>query len=131
MRARRAGMVALLLGACGLGSAVAADICEPLRERIEAQIASTGAIRFAVIVVDTDQPVAGKVVGTCARGTRKLVYVRDDDRAEGQGAAPETQQAARPERPAQASPARRTREADIITECRDGTVVRGAGGCPS
>ena len=109
---------ALALGLVSSG-AFAADICEPLREHIEFQIASTGATGFAVIVVDADAEVAGKVVGTCARGARKLVYVR----------AGTLQAAGRPARPAAATVASRTEDADIITECRDGTVVRGNASC--
>lgn len=108
--------------ALGLGlmssGAFAADICEPLREHIEFQIAGTGATGFAVIVVDADAEVAGKVVGTCARGARKLVYVR----------ASTSQMVGRPARPA-ATVASRTDDADIITECRDGSVVRGNASC--
>lgn len=125
MRPVRAGLTGLSLLAGGLGVAAAGDICEPLRERIEAQIGATGALSYAVIVVNADAPVAGKVVGTCAKGTRKLVYVRGDDRG---SPAPAASQAARPR---QESPVRRIREADVITECRDGTVLRGDGGCPS
>lgn len=101
------------------GAAFAGDICEPLREHIEFQIASTGATGFAVIVVDADAEVAGKVVGTCARGARKLVYVR----------AGTPQATGRPARPAAATVASRTEDEDIITECRDGTVVRGNASC--
>lgn len=101
------------------GGAFAADICEPLREHIEFQIAGTGATGFAVIVVDADAEVAGKVVGTCARGARKLVYVR----ASGPLAA------GRPARPAPSTVASRAGDEDIITECRDGTVVRGNASC--
>lgn len=101
------------------GAAFAGDICEPLREHIEFQIAGTGATGFAVIVVDADAEVAGKVVGTCARGARKLVYVR----------ASTPQAAGRPARPAAATVASRTEDEDIITECRDGTVVRGSASC--
>ena len=100
------------------GGAFAGDICEPLREHIEFQIAGTGATGFAVIVVDADAEVAGKVVGTCARGARKLVYVR----------ASGAQATGRPARPA-ATVVSRTEDADIITECRDGTVVRGNASC--
>ena len=109
---------ALALGLVSSG-AFAADICEPLREHIEFQIASTGATGFAVIVVDADAEVAGKVVGTCARGARKLVYVR----------ASTPQAAGRPARPAAATVASRTEDEDLITECRDGTVVRGNASC--
>ena len=110
---------------CALGlvlvsdAAHATDICEPLREQIEVQIAGTGATGFAVVVVDADAEVAGKVVGTCAKGARKLVYVR----AAG-SAAP-----AKPARPATAAPRPRASDANVITECRDGTVVRGNAPC--
>jgi Protein of unknown function (DUF1161) len=101
------------------GNVFAADICEPLREQIEFQIASTGANGFAVIVVDTEADVAGKVVGTCARGSRKLVYVR----------AGALQGAGQPTRPATATLASRAKDEDVITECRDGTERRGIATC--
>ena len=101
------------------GGAQAADVCEPLREQIEVQIAATGASGFAVMVVDANAEVAGKVVGTCAKGARKLVYVR--------GAVSGT--GAKPARPVAAAPVVRSREANTITECRDGTVVRGYATC--
>jgi hypothetical protein len=107
------------LGLLMAGSAFAAGICEPLREQIEFQIAGTGATGFAVIVVDANAQVAGKVVGTCARGARKLVYVRASDR-------PAT---VRPARSAPATVAARETDEDIITECRDGTEVRGNASC--
>ena len=98
-------------------SAHAADVSEPLREQIEFQIAATGATGFAVVVVDADDPLAGKVVGTCAKGSRKLVYVR----GAGVGA-----KSARPVAPV---PVARGKDANTITECRDGTVVRGYATC--
>jgi Protein of unknown function (DUF1161) len=101
------------------GGAHAADVCEPLREQIEFQIAATGATGFAVVVVDADDPLAGKVVGTCAKGSRKLVYVR----GAGVGAKP-----ARPVAPVPV-PVARGKDANTITECRDGTVVRGYATC--
>jgi hypothetical protein len=101
-----------------VGGVQAADVCEPLREQIEFQIAGTGATGFAVMVVDADAEVAGKVVGTCAQGSRKLVYVR--------GGSAST----RPVRPVAAPvPPARGNDAHIITECRDGTVVRGNATC--
>lgn len=74
------GLVLLAQGAW------AADICEPLREQIEAQIAATGKSGFAVVVADIDAEVAGKVVGTCAKGARKLVYVQAATTGPGSGA---------------------------------------------
>ena len=109
-----------LLGLCLLaGGAHAADVCEPLREQIEVQIAATGATGFAVVVVDADAEMAGKVVGTCAKGARKLVYVR----GAGTGAS------AKPARPAAPAPTARSKETHTITECRDGTVVSGYATC--
>jgi Protein of unknown function (DUF1161) len=114
-------LAAFWLLAGGWGGVSAADICEPLRQRIEAQIAGTGALSFAVIVVNSEVPVAGKVVGTCAKGARKLVYVRGQE----PGAA------AAPARPAAPRASSRAKEENIITECRDGTVVRGSASCKS
>ena len=108
------------LGLLMAGSAVAADICEPLREQIEHQIAGTGATGFAVVVVDANAQVAGKVVGTCARGARKLVYVR---------ASTPSSVAGRPGRSAATTLVARDQDEDIITECRDGTEVRGNARC--
>ena len=114
------------LGLCLLGQTVwAADICEPLREQIEFQIASTGATGFAVVVVDAQAEVSGKVVGTCAMGARKLVYVRA-----GGGRGVVADSTARPavKRPAAPASPRGTDDG-VITECRDGTVVRGIASC--
>ncbi|MFP8776933.1 DUF1161 domain-containing protein [Hydrogenophaga sp. RWCD_12] len=101
----------------------AADICEPLREQIEAQIAATGKSGFAVIVADVDADVAGKVVGTCAKGARKLVYVQAA--ASGSG----TVASAKAARPAMTAQAPRPKGPLVITECRDGTVVQGNATC--
>ncbi|MCB2019131.1 MAG: DUF1161 domain-containing protein [Hydrogenophaga sp.] len=106
-------LVALTL-ALAAGPALA-DICEPLREHIEFQIASTGARDFAVVVVDVDDEVPGKLVGTCAHGTRKLVYVRAEKRRH---------------TPTRVKPSVATASDDhVITECRDGTVVKGNASC--
>lgn len=100
-----------------LGSpCLAADNCEPLRARIEANIASKGINGFALSTVDAQAEVAGQVVGQCANGTRKIVYVRSGDRSASPHAAP----GARP------APARApSRQEDILTECRDGRVFMG------
>lgn len=83
--------------------------CDELKAQVEAKIRASGVMRFSVSVVDVAASAPGRVVGQCERGTRKLVY-RQDPAAE----AP--------------APARRQRDADILTECKDGTVTRG-GNC--
>ena len=75
-----------------------------LRGQIEARIAAAGVERFSVRTVEADAQVDdGRVVGTCARGSRKIVY--------------RTQAAA--------TPASRP----MLTECRDGSTP--AGGVPT
>ncbi|MGM9428118.1 DUF1161 domain-containing protein [Hydrogenophaga sp. MI9] len=115
--------ISLLAMALLAQGAWAADICEPLREQIEAQIAATGKSGFAVMVVDVDAEVAGKVVGTCAKGARKLVYVQSA--ATGAG----TVASAKVARPAVTAQAPRTKGPVVITECRDGSVVQGSASC--
>ena len=109
-----------------LGAAQAPDNCEPLRAQIEANIAAKGVTGFALTVVAADAAVAGTVVGTCGNGARKIVYAKGA--APAQAAAPVSARpaAAQPTRPT--APQRPTRDEDILTECKDGSVVRG-GNC--
>jgi hypothetical protein len=61
----------VLLSACVLVSTAAhANNCEPLREQIEANIASKGVTGFAVTVVDAEAVVTGETVGTCGQGAK-------------------------------------------------------------
>jgi Protein of unknown function (DUF1161) len=80
--------------------------CESLRSEIEAKIRASGVAEFTLSVVDAASAAPGKVVGTCDRGAKKVVYVQ---RAAG-GAEP-------------AASARRP--AAVLTECKDGSVVVG------
>ena len=57
-------MVALVASPAWAQTAVL-DNCEPLRERIEGNIASKGVTGFTVTVVDADASVPGDQVGTC------------------------------------------------------------------
>lgn len=104
------------------GAATAADPtpaanCDALRAQIDARIRASGAVGYSLAVVDADARAAGKVVGTCERGTKKIVY--------GRGDAPGTMPAAAPAVPA--APTRR--DEPLLTECKDGSIVRG-GDCP-
>ncbi|MDO8905152.1 DUF1161 domain-containing protein [Hydrogenophaga sp.] len=95
-----------------LSTGAHADNCEPLRARIEANIAAKGATGFTVTVVNADAVVSGDTVGTCGQGTRKIVYARGSDAPGG----------------AAARPKRTSSDEDIWVECRDGSMVKG-GGC--
>lgn len=107
----------LLLLSSGSGACLAADHgsnCEAIRTQIDAKVRASGTTDYAVTVVGTDAKVAGKVVGTCDLGTKKIVYARSG-----------------PASPAAAAtPPRGTSDDDVITECKDGRVVRG-GDCGS
>lgn len=104
------GLVGLLLSTQAMGQPAPSGLaCDELRAQVEAKIRGSGVTRFSVTVVDAAASAPGRVVGQCERGARKLVYRQD---------------------PAAAvpAPARRQRDDDILTECRDGTVTRG-GNC--
>lgn len=91
------------------GAASAADNCEAISAQIAARIQLPPGMSFTLNTVDAAASAPGRVVGSCARGSRKIVYL---------------QSAAAP-----AGKATSAAAADnIITECKDGTVQRG-GSC--
>ena len=100
------------------GAAVAADGCDSLRDQIDIKIRNAGVEQFTLAVVDAAASAPGKVVGTCERGAKMIVYVR------GQSAdapAPSASAGA-------AKPAAKPRPDAVVTECKDGTVSVG-GNC--
>lgn len=110
-------VAAVLLGLSGTASA---DPCEPLRQRIESQIADKGVSGFSVTVEAIETQVEGKVVGGCANGQRKVVYRRGGPAEPGRVSV---------KLPAGQPVARRAERTTIITECRDGSVIT-RGNCP-
>ncbi|MGJ7484094.1 DUF1161 domain-containing protein [Variovorax sp. LT2P21] len=101
----------LLLVACALAGNAAAqdsDNCEAIRAQIESKIAASGVIGFSVTVVDANANTSGQVVGSCALGTRKIVYTRPSSAGADNAAAP-----ARP------------RGSAMLTECKDGSAPVG------
>jgi Protein of unknown function (DUF1161) len=97
-----------------------ADNCDDLRGQIESKIKAAGVTNFTVSVVDTAASAPGKVVGSCGKGSKKIMYVQAA--TQGGGAA----SAAVPANKAPA-PAKKSGDA-ILTECKDGTVSLG-GSC--
>lgn len=93
-----------------------ADNCEPLRAQIESKIKAAGVANYALVIADSAASAAGKVVGSCAIGTKKIVYAKGD----APGAAPSA-----------IAPANKTalpvkkNAAAMLTECKDGTVSMG------
>lgn len=90
------------------GSASAASNCDDILAQIDAKIRGAGATRFTLTTVTADATVSGKVVGTCDRGSRKIVY-------EAEAASPSTA----------SSPALQRGKDGILTECKDGSVSVG------
>jgi hypothetical protein len=80
--------------------------CGAIRAQIEAKIHKSGVASFTLQVVDADAKLAGKVVGTCDLGTKKIVYVSSPVSAGVQSKASAT-------------------EERILTECKDGSVTYG------
>lgn len=110
----RAHSAWLLLAACALAGNAAAqdnDNCEAIRAQIESKIAASGVIGFSVAVMDANANTSGQVVGSCALGTRKIVYTRPSSAGADNAAAP-----ARP------------RGSAMLTECKDGSAPVG-GNC--
>lgn len=84
------------------------DNCAAIRAGIEAKIRAGGTTNFSLTTVASDTHAAGKVVGSCDRGAKKIVYL----------------QAAASSASASATATPRARER-IVTECRDGSVSVG------
>ncbi len=101
MTQARVFFTALLLAAPAVQ---AASNCDAIREQIEAKLRAGGLKSFTLEVVDAEAPPRGKVLGSCERGTRRIVQV-------GSGTA--------------AGPARPPSREPILTECKDGRVSMG------
>jgi hypothetical protein len=50
--------------------------CGELKAEIDAKITANGVTSFTTTIVNKDDEVDGKVVGTCENGTKKIVYKR-------------------------------------------------------
>jgi hypothetical protein len=72
---RRTTIAAMALLAAAQATAQTSS-CESLRSEIEAKIRASGVAEFTLSVVDAASPAPGKVVGTCDRGAKKVVYVQ-------------------------------------------------------
>ena len=90
------------------GSASAASNCDDILAEIDARIRGAGVMRFTLATVTADATVSGKVVGTCERGSRKIIY-----EAETTSPSPAS------------SPALQRSNDGILTECKDGSVSVG------
>jgi len=96
--------IALLLANAASG----ADNCDAIRAQIEARIKAGGVANFTLTTVDTAASGAGKLVGTCALGSKKILYVPAPGAAAATTAKP-----------------RKGGSETMLTECRDGSTSVG------
>lgn len=66
-----AGLMALT------GSAFAAKDCEELKGEIDAKIQANGVSSYTLEIVDKGSVTDRQVVGTCAAGSKEIVYQRN------------------------------------------------------
>lgn len=92
-----------------------ASNCEDIRAGIDARIKTSGVANYTLTVVDTAADAPGKVVGSCDRGSKKIVYSKESSAGEARTTPP----APIPAKPP--SPNSST----ILTECKDGSVSVG------
>lgn len=57
-------------------AAQAAQACEELKTTIAAKIDAKGVKHYTLDIVDNDKTGDAKVVGSCAGGTKKIVYAK-------------------------------------------------------
>ena len=95
----------VLLPLAALGSTSHANNCEAIASQIETKLRASGLPAPRLISVDRGTAAGGRVLGSCANGSKLIVLVR------GSAAAGNTP------RPVPTD--------NIITECKDGRVVRG------
>jgi hypothetical protein len=111
-----AALVLLGCVAFTIAPARAQVTCESLSAQIEARIRAAGVTSFSLRTLDLAEAAPGKVVGSCDRGAKKIVYLQT---AAGSAAA-----AAGPTRPAPRTTPRRVDDG-ILTECKDGSMSVG------
>lgn len=85
-------------------SAASASNCDSIAAGIDARMRAGGLLNVQLQVVDVATSAPGRVVGSCDRGSKKIVQV---------GAAASAAAATRPP----------SRDSGIITECKDGRVI--------
>jgi Protein of unknown function (DUF1161) len=110
----KAALISLALGlAC---SAAVGQTCESIRSEIEQKIRATGTTDFSLATVPAESSAAGKLVGTCDRGAKKILYTRVGSAS---AAASVAAPSVRPNRATSAA------AQPMLTECKDGSMSLG------
>lgn len=93
------------------GNAQANSNCDSIRDQIDAKVRAAGVSRFTLAIVDAASSAPGRNVGSCDRGSRKILYVQEG----------------KADVPAATAPAPRPtpKPGAVLTECKDGSVSVG------
>jgi Protein of unknown function (DUF1161) len=116
-----------------------ANNCDDLKTQIESKIKAAGVASFAVTVVDSAATAAGKVVGSCDRGAKKIMYVQNGTVGTVVSAAPVSPASSGPNNLPKATtatspttaaskpkpPTKASGSGAILTECKDGSSSLG------
>jgi Protein of unknown function (DUF1161) len=104
------------------GGAAVGQTCEAIQAAIEQKIRATGTADFNLTTVPAESTAAGKLVGSCDRGAKKILYTRVASAAGASEVAgrPSAQPLRpNPNRPKPAAPE------PLLTECKDGSMSLG------
>jgi hypothetical protein len=92
--------------------------CDELRPEVEARIRAGGVTQFSVTVAEAVEPSAGKVVGACDHGAKKLIYLPGVPPLK-----PMMTPVVKPTAAPRVAPAESLKKNEqIVTECKDGSV---------
>ncbi len=133
---KRTYLATLLALAC---TASLANNCDDLKAQIEGKIKAAGVASFTVTVVDSAANAAGKVVGSCDKGAKKIMYVQSATAGIAGSAAPAGSASSGPSNLPKAAtatspnaaaskakpPAKASDIGAILTECKDGSSSLG------
>lgn len=73
-------LIGLLLALASVTAWAAPKPCEELREEIEVKIQAAGVSSYTLEIVANDEVEdSSMVVGSCANGTRKIIYQKNGD----------------------------------------------------
>lgn len=102
----------ITLALASLSPAAWADNCDAILDGIASRVRAGGLVNASLLVVDAGAVQTGRVVGSCANGTRRIVLLPADRPGAAAAAAPVPAASAAP-------------HDGIPTECKDGTIVIG------
>ncbi|WP_372874968.1 DUF1161 domain-containing protein [Pseudomonas sp.] len=75
--------VVVLLGVLGSTAWAAPKPCEELKQEIEVKIQAAGVLSYTLEIVDNDEAQdQSMVVGSCAGGTKKIIYQKNGSEVE-------------------------------------------------